>query len=55
MHRTRLVGTVLTLAGLVGYALGIATAYPGRAFSVTAVMVGIAFYAVGGTTAEVET
>lgn len=55
MYRTRLAGVVLTLGGLAGYALGTATAYPGRAFSVTAVMLGVTLYAVGASRPEVET
>lgn len=40
-------GIVLALAGVVGYAVGTAVAYPGRAFTVTAVMVGLTLVAVG--------
>jgi hypothetical protein len=35
-------GTILTIAGLVGYISGIYIAYPGRAFSIAVLMVGIA-------------
>ena len=48
MDRLRIVGLVLVAAGLVGYVVGIVQAYPGRALSVTGVMVGIALVAVGG-------
>lgn len=41
MNRGTLVGTALTVTGLGGYAFGVLTPYPGRAFSVTLVMVGI--------------
>lgn len=41
------VGLVLTAVGVLGYAVGISTAYPGRSFSVTAVIVGITLAAVG--------
>ncbi|MFB6217596.1 MAG: hypothetical protein ABEH77_00195 [Halobacteriaceae archaeon] len=34
-------GVLLTVAGLVGYAAGVAAPFPGRAFAVTAVMVGV--------------
>jgi hypothetical protein len=47
MNRTLSFGVALTALGVVGYGLGIAVAYPGRSFSVTAVMVGIALLAVG--------
>jgi alanine racemase len=47
MNRTTAFGLTLTTLGVVGYGLGIAVAYPGRSFAVTAVMVGIAVLAVG--------
>lgn len=40
-------GLVLTVLGLLGYGAGILAAYPGRAFSVTAVMLGITLLAIG--------
>ncbi|UPV99875.1 hypothetical protein M0R88_15315 [Halorussus gelatinilyticus] len=40
-------GLALTLAGLVGYLVGIVAPYPGRAFSVTGVMIGITLLAIG--------
>lgn len=40
-------GGVLTVAGLAGYVVGLTVAYPGRAFSVTSVMVGVTLLAVG--------
>ena len=43
-----LAGAGLILLGVVGYAVGVVAAYPGRAFSVTGVMVGIALIAIGG-------
>lgn len=46
MNRLLAAGLALTVAGFVGYALGIRIPYPGRAFSVTAVMVGITLIAV---------
>lgn len=42
-------GVVLTLGGLVGYAIGVVVVYEGRAFAVTAVMVGIALLAMGNS------
>lgn len=53
MDRTTLAGIVLTVGGLVGYAVGIAgdaglvPVVEGRAFSVTGVMVGITLLALG--------
>ncbi|MFT4890801.1 MAG: hypothetical protein ACI9YT_001722 [Halobacteriales archaeon] len=47
MNRIFATGVVLTGLGVAGYALGIVTAYPGRAFSVTAVLVGLATLAIG--------
>ncbi|WP_459192454.1 hypothetical protein [Halosimplex sp. J119] len=40
-------GLGLTALGLLGYAVGIGTAYPGRAFAVTAVMVGLTLAVIG--------
>ena len=48
MNRIGRAGVSLTVAGLAGYALGVAGAYPGRAFAVTAVMVGVTLVAVQG-------
>lgn len=48
MDRTRLAGIGLLGLGLVGYLAGVVAPYPGRAFSVTAVMVGITLAAIGG-------
>ena len=47
MNRVSLVGGVFTVAGLVGYLFGVTVAYPGRAFSVTAVMVGLTLMVIG--------
>lgn len=41
------VGLGLLVLGLAGYLVGIAVPYPGRAFSVTAVMVGSTLVAMG--------
>ncbi len=50
MNRTQRVGVVLTGGGLLGYAVGLSVPYEGRAFSVTAVMVGITLLAIGNAT-----
>jgi hypothetical protein len=47
MDRLRIAGLALALGGLVGYAVGAAVAYPGRAFSVTAVLVGATLFVTG--------
>lgn len=47
MHRSTLAGVGLFAVGLVGYVFGIYVAYPGRAFSLTAIIVGIALAAIG--------
>lgn len=41
MQRVRAAGVVLTLAGLVAYVAGAFVAYEGRAFSLTAIMLGV--------------
>jgi len=46
MNRLSLAGIALSVLGIAGYAVGIAVAYPGRAFSVTAIMVGITLFAI---------
>ena len=47
MDRRFLIGAVLTGLGVCGYAVGTVVAYPGRAFSLTAVMLGITLAAIG--------
>lgn len=47
MNGSLALGVALIVGGIVGYAAGIATPYPGRAFSVTAVMVGLTLLVVG--------
>jgi len=47
MDRTFMVGAGLTVAGVCGYVGGVVVAYPGRAFSLTAIMVGITLAAIG--------
>jgi hypothetical protein len=40
-------GLVVTVGGVVAYLAGLAVPYPGRAFSLTAVMLGVTLLAVG--------
>jgi hypothetical protein len=46
MNGMLVVGGVLTVGGALAYAVGVAVAYPGRAFSVTAFMVGVTVLAI---------
>lgn len=48
MNPVFLFGLVLTGLGLAGYVVGVTTAYPGRSFSVTLLMVGVALVAMRG-------
>ncbi len=41
MHWLRAAGVVVTAAGVASYLVGTAVPYPGRAFSITALIVGI--------------
>lgn len=52
MNRVIAIGSGLTILGVCGYGMGVVIAYPGRALSVTAVMVGIALVAISGTEAN---
>jgi hypothetical protein len=45
VNRSFASGLVLTVVGVVGYLVGIDVSYPGRAFSLTALMVGITLLA----------
>ena len=47
MDRTFTVGAGLTVVGVCGYAGGVFVAYPGRAFSLTAIMIGITLASIG--------
>ncbi|WP_435178695.1 hypothetical protein [Halorussus sp. AFM4] len=47
MNPSLAAGAALTVAGVVGYLVGVVEPYPGRAFSVTAVMVGVTLLAIG--------
>ncbi len=46
MDRFRIAGGALTVCGAAGYLLGIVAPYPGRSFSVTAVMIGVTVLAI---------
>jgi hypothetical protein len=48
MERVRAIGLGLALLSLAGYLVGVLATYPGRAFSITGLMVGLTLYAVGG-------
>ncbi len=48
MDRVRAAGIALCALGVAGYAIGVGQPYPGRAFSVTGVMVGVTLLAIGG-------
>jgi hypothetical protein len=48
MNGTLVVGLSLTVLSGVGYAVGVVAAYPGRAFTLTGLMVGLALLSVGG-------
>lgn len=54
MNRRILAGLCLFVAGVVGYVVGIYVTYPGRAFSLTAVMIGIALLATGRASTGAE-
>lgn len=47
MNGAFVAGIVLTVVGLAGYLAGLATPYPGRAFSVAAIMIGVTLAAIG--------
>lgn len=56
MHWQRLAGFGICSAGVVGYVIGVYVPYTGRAFSITALMVGVALAAIGSPdAAETET
>jgi hypothetical protein len=52
MDRTFGIGVAATALGVAGYVAGVFVAYPGRAFSLTAVMLGITCLAVGDPTGD---
>lgn len=47
MNLPMVAGGVLTAVGVIAYGAGVAAAYPGRAFSLTLLMVGITLVLVG--------
>lgn len=47
MNRATGAGVVCTVGGLAGYVAGTVAPYPGRSFSITALMVGITLLAIG--------
>jgi len=49
MHRLRAVGIGITLGSILAYTVGIWVAYPGRALSITAFMIGVTVAAIGGS------
>lgn len=53
MNRLVVAGGLLVTVGVAGYAAGVVAAYPARAFSVTAVMVGITLIAIRSADARV--
>lgn len=48
MDRTFAVAAALTASSVLGYLVGVVAAYPGRAFSLTGVLVGVTLLAVAG-------
>jgi hypothetical protein len=48
MNRVRVVGIVIVVVALAGYVVGVVEPYPGRAISLTGVMVGMTLIGVGG-------
>ena len=48
MERVRALGLLLTAGGLAAYVAGTVVPYEGRAFSLTALMVGLTLVAIGG-------
>ncbi len=52
MNPATVLGLAAIAVGLGGYGLGVSTAYPGRAFSITLVMVGITVLAMRGVIGE---
>lgn len=48
MARIRTAGAIVSMLALAAYAAGTAVSYPGRAFSLTVLMVGLTLLVVGG-------
>jgi uncharacterized membrane protein len=55
MQLQRQAGIFLVCAGILGYGTGIFVPYPGRAFSITLLMVGIALAAIASASTEWST
>jgi len=55
MNRATLAGAGLCVAGLLGYGIGVSVEYPGRSFSITALIVGIAVVAIFRESGGAET
>lgn len=47
MVSTRWIGIGLAALSVLGYAIGVAAPYPGRAASIVGLMVGVTLYAIG--------
>lgn len=54
MNTQQVAGIGFVVAGLAAYGAGVYVAYPGRAFSITAIMVGIAVAAISRRPATEE-
>lgn len=48
MNRDRTAGVALAALGALGYVIGVLVAYPGRAFSITGIMIGATVIATSG-------
>jgi len=53
MNRLLVAGVALVALGLAGYFVGVVVEYPGRAVSITAIMVGVTLVAIRNADAEV--
>ena len=49
MNGLRVIGGVLSIGALAGYVLGTVVAYPGRAWTIALLMIGVTLVAVGGS------
>ena len=47
MNRLFLSGLTLTIVSLLGYIIGVYVTYPGRAFTITGIMVGLTLLGIG--------
>lgn len=55
MNGVLVAGLLVTVISLIGYGLGIVTVYPGRAFTVTGIMLGLTLLAIGRSEGVNET